>query len=85
MYFVFEAMAEDGSPLINVSRRSKGDEEEELRFFEKFIQPCLAEFLGTTLFVYIGTMSTQDELVLATAIAHGLTMALLIYGIGSIR
>ncbi|XP_033752227.1 aquaporin-8-like isoform X2 [Pecten maximus] len=54
--------------------------------FRTYVRPVLAEFIGTTLFVFIGVMSaTQPGASLATVgLAHGLTIALLIMGLGKI-
>lgn len=70
------------SPLINTVKDKKV---ERSSFYETYMQPCIAEFLGTTFFVFIGTMSQQNELLLGIAIAHGLSIALLIYSFGKIR
>lgn len=53
--------------------------------FDRLIQPCIAEFVGVLLFVFIGTMSVQDKLLMPISIAHGFTIAVLIIGMGHIR
>lgn len=54
--------------------------------YRTYVRPVLAEFIGTTLFVFIGVMSaTQPAANLASiGLAHGLTIALLIMGLGKI-
>ncbi|KAL3875609.1 hypothetical protein ACJMK2_033543 [Sinanodonta woodiana] len=52
--------------------------------YETTILPIIAEFVGVCLFVFIGCMASQDNLLTAVALAHGLTIALLIIGLGSI-
>jgi hypothetical protein len=49
------------------------------------IRPCLAEFLGVTLFVFLGTTSALSGNVVSSAMAHGLTIMLLIIAFGDIR
>ncbi|KAK3582695.1 hypothetical protein CHS0354_013045 [Potamilus streckersoni] len=50
--------------------------------YETTIRPIFAEFVGVCLFVFIGCMASQNELLTAVALAHGLTIALLIIGVG---
>ncbi|XP_077979430.1 aquaporin-8-like isoform X2 [Glandiceps talaboti] len=56
---------------------------------ERFIRPCFAEFFGTMLFVFLGSMSGVAEAsddatsVLVAALAHGFAIAMLIAGIGA--
>ena len=56
-----------------------------INLYERRIQPCLVEFFGTAMFVYAGTMTQQNELLLANAIGHGLTIAMLILAMGKVR
>ncbi|XP_041363391.1 aquaporin-8-like isoform X1 [Gigantopelta aegis] len=82
-------MDKEGEPLIN--RRV---EELTQQRFDGICQPCLAEFIGTCMFVFIGCMSVQDPLgpaskdnapnAGAVAVAHGFTIALLAVAFGGI-
>ena len=45
----------------------------------------MAEFVGTTLFIFIGTMSARTDNVVAPALANGLALAALIVTFGHIR
>ena len=54
-------------------------------FFNEYIRPCFAEFCGTTIFVFVGTMSSQSGNVLPIALAHGLAIFLLVTVYGHIR
>ena len=57
--------------------------------FERYLQPCLAELFGTTLFVFVGCASVMGNLgvagVLQPALAHGLALGVLIAVLGEIR
>ncbi|KAK7168235.1 hypothetical protein R3I94_002319 [Phoxinus phoxinus] len=54
----------------------------EQNLFERFFQPCVAELVGTTFFVFIGCVSViesvEDAGRLQPALAHGLAVAVLI-------
>ncbi|KAH9519952.1 Aquaporin-8 [Bulinus truncatus] len=54
--------------------------------FEEYIRPCFAEFLGLTLFVFIGCTSIYNTNgnIVGIALAHGLSIALLVIATGSI-
>ncbi|OWF40857.1 Aquaporin-8 [Mizuhopecten yessoensis] len=52
--------------------------------FRTYVRPVLAEFVGTTLFVFIGVLSVQSGNLASIGLAHGLTIALLIMGLGKI-
>ncbi|KAI8500099.1 Aquaporin-8 [Branchiostoma belcheri] len=66
-------------------------EEGPANLYETYVMPCLAEFVGLLIFVFIGTMVTGYSAsagslwLLGVALAHGLTIALLIIAIGHIR
>ncbi|XP_046576189.1 aquaporin-8-like [Haliotis rubra] len=82
-------MSKESDSLIN-----RGDEAP-LRPFQKILQPCMAEFLGVCLFVFVGCMTVQDPLGLnskgspaltsasAVAVGHGFMIALLVVAFGS--
>ncbi|ELK12083.1 Aquaporin-8 [Pteropus alecto] len=56
--------------------------------YERCVQPCLVELLGSTLFVFIGCLSViehrPDTGPLQPALAHGLTLGLIIATLGNI-
>lgn len=58
-------------------------------FFERYVQPCLAELLGTSLFVFAGCASVIGNAgtsgVIQPALAHGLTLAVMISMFGQVR
>ncbi|CAL1528817.1 unnamed protein product [Lymnaea stagnalis] len=52
---------------------------------ENYVRPCCAEFLGVALFVFIGCTSVYNtQNIVGVAIAHGLTIALLVTATGAI-
>ncbi|XP_067672685.1 aquaporin-8-like isoform X1 [Haliotis asinina] len=83
-------MSQESDSLIN-----RGDEAPSQKF-QKILQPCMAEFLGVCLFVFIGCMSVQDPLgvnskgnpaltsTTAVAVGHGFMIALLVVAFGNI-
>nr|BDI24355.1 aquaporin-3 [Peronia verruculata] len=74
-------MSSEEEALINRSTEaSSGDR------FDTFIRPCIAEFIGVMLFVFIGTSAAvvNGTNIVAIALAHGLTIALLVIATGAI-
>lgn len=57
--------------------------------YELYVQPCLAELLGTCLFVFVGCASVIGNVetggVIQPAMAHGLALGVLITVFGQIR
>ncbi|NWI66346.1 AQP8 protein, partial [Todus mexicanus] len=57
-------------------------------WYERYVQPCVAELLGTALFVFIGCLSVIEETPntgrLQPALVHGLAVALLVASVGEI-
>nr|XP_040132975.1 aquaporin-8 isoform X1 [Ictidomys tridecemlineatus] len=57
-------------------------------WFERFVQPCLVELLGSALFIFIGCLSViengPDTGRLQPALAHGLALGLIIAILGNI-
>ncbi|KAL3875604.1 hypothetical protein ACJMK2_033539 [Sinanodonta woodiana] len=62
---------------INVKDSSTG-------YYETIVRPILAEFVGVCLLVFVGSLSLQDNLQATVALTHGLTVTLLIIGLGGI-
>lgn len=58
-------------------------------WYERFLQPCLVELLGSALFIFIGCLSViengPDTGRLQPALAHGLALGLIIATLGNIR
>lgn len=56
------------------------------RTYEQYVQPCLAELFGTTLFVFVGCASgVANAAAVLPAVAHGLALGVLIMVLGQIR
>ena len=53
--------------------------------FDSVFRPIMAEFVGVCLFVFVGCMALHSGNVVGAALGHGLTIALLIIGLGEIR
>ncbi|XP_037669757.1 aquaporin-8 [Choloepus didactylus] len=57
-------------------------------WYEQFMQPCLVELLGSALFIFIGCLSViengMDTGLLQPALAHGLSLGLIIATLGNI-
>ncbi|XP_060028267.1 aquaporin-8 isoform X1 [Erinaceus europaeus] len=56
--------------------------------FERFVQPCLVELLGSALFIFIGCLSVIENQPgagpLQPALAHGLALGLAVATLGNI-
>lgn len=76
------AVAEMGQQQVDESRAGG-------LFFGRYMQPCLAELVGTSLFVFVGCASvvgnTGTPGTTQPALAHGLVLALVIVMFGPIR
>ncbi|NXJ84023.1 AQP8 protein, partial [Trogon melanurus] len=57
-------------------------------WYERYLQPCVAELLGSALFIFIGCLSVVEDAVitgrLQPALAHGLALGLIIAILGDI-
>lgn len=57
--------------------------------FLRYVQPCLAELLGSTLFIFTGCLSVVENVSgtgrLQPALAHGLALGIVIAVLGEIR
>uniref|UniRef100_A0A4W5K796 Aquaporin 8 n=1 Tax=Hucho hucho TaxID=62062 RepID=A0A4W5K796_9TELE len=60
----------------------------DISLFEQFVQPCLAELLGSSLFIFVGCLSvienTEGTGRLQPALAHGLALGIVIAVLGEI-
>ncbi|KAK2820829.1 hypothetical protein Q5P01_023788 [Channa striata] len=69
------------------AEKDRSSTNKKTRIYEHYVQPCLAELFGTTLFVFVGCASVIGNVgtgVLQPALAHGLTLAILIMVLGQI-
>ncbi|EHB05804.1 Aquaporin-8 [Heterocephalus glaber] len=59
-----------------------------MSWYDRFVQPCLVELLGSALFIFIGCLSViengPDTGLLQPALAHGLALGLIIATLGNI-
>ncbi|KFP31361.1 Aquaporin-8, partial [Colius striatus] len=57
-------------------------------WYERYVQPCVAELLGSTLFIFVGCLSVVEDVEgtgrLQPALAHGLVLGLIIAVLGNI-
>lgn len=82
--------AESKSELFTVATGdSLENQPKKLSFYEHYIQPCLAEVLGSTLFMFVGCVSVMGNVGISgsiqPALAHGLALAIAIAIFGEIR
>ncbi|KAK9965484.1 hypothetical protein ABG768_004573 [Culter alburnus] len=82
---------ESKSELFTVATGDGGDNHQNTpkkSFFEHYIQPCLAEILGSTLFMFVGCVSVMGNMGISgsiqPALAHGLALAIAIAIFGEI-
>ncbi|XP_051771425.1 aquaporin-8a.1 [Ctenopharyngodon idella] len=82
---------ESKSELFTVATGDGGDNHQNApkkSFFEHYIQPCLAEILGSTLFMFVGCVSVMGNVGISgsiqPALAHGLALAIVIAILGEI-
>ncbi|TDG98196.1 hypothetical protein EPR50_G00216290 [Perca flavescens] len=66
----------------------RSDTNKKTCIFAQYVQPCLAELFGTTMFVFVGCASVignvGDAGVIQPAVAHGLALGVLIMVLGQI-
>ncbi|XP_053413398.1 aquaporin-8 [Nycticebus coucang] len=59
-----------------------------MSWYERLVQPCLVELLGSALFIFIGCLSVIENVpdmgLLQPALAHGLALSLIISTLGNI-
>ncbi|KAG1929247.1 aquaporin-8a.1 [Pimephales promelas] len=83
--------AESKADLFTVATGDGGDNHQNTQkksFFERYIQPCMAEVLGSTLFMFVGCVSVMGNVGISgsiqPALAHGLALAIAIAIFGEI-
>lgn len=83
---------ESKSELFTVTTGDGGDGQQnqpkKLSSFERYIQPCLAEIVGSTLFMFVGCVSVMGNVGISgsiqPALAHGLALGIAIAIFGEI-
>lgn len=75
------ATSNEKQPLLE----RKATKENNGRVFTTYIRPCIAEFIGTTMFVFFGSMTQQNDLLLAMGVGSGLAYAALVSSFGRLR
>lgn len=86
-------MAEEKLELRDVDRALMHDDAKKPArtptMYERLIQPCLAEVIGTTFFVFIGCVSVIENVPAAgrvqPALVHGLAVAVMVACMDNIR
>ncbi|KAL6475126.1 hypothetical protein MHYP_G00161660 [Metynnis hypsauchen] len=70
------------------SAQSQKEQASSMGFFERYVQPCLAELLGSTLFIFVGCVSVISNVgvtgSIQPALAHGLALAITVAVFGEI-
>ncbi|NXW07613.1 AQP8 protein, partial [Fregetta grallaria] len=71
--------------MVDIDSRSKSSQP---HWYERHVQPCVAELLGSALFIFIGCLSVVEDAEgtgrLQPALAHGLALGLAIAVLGDI-
>lgn len=86
-------MSESKCELFTVASAETDHGEKEqaapMGFFEHYVQPFLAELIGSTLFIFVGCISVIGNVGITgsiqPALAHGLALAIVIAVFGEIR
>lgn len=82
-------LGDAGTSLMTSSEAKKSEARRPPGRFERVFQPCLAELVGTALFVFIGCVSVieNEESTgrLQPALVHGLAVAVLVSCMAEIR
>lgn len=82
------SQSETKPEVFSITTDAEMDERRERSIFESYVQPCLAELLGTTLFVFVGCSSVTGNSspgAVQPALAHGLALTVMIAVFGEIR
>lgn len=74
----------DTEYLINKNTTSGQFQSEPDGVFDRVVRPVLAEFVGVTLFVFVGCNALYSGELTSAALGHGLTIGLLVMGLGEI-
>ncbi|KAJ8363774.1 hypothetical protein SKAU_G00126050 [Synaphobranchus kaupii] len=78
----------DSSADISEPAEEKAGSHRPAKIFERYVQPCVAELLGSALFIFVGCSSVIENVEgtgrLQPALAHGLALAIVIAVLGEI-
>ncbi|NXT43889.1 AQP8 protein, partial [Pelecanoides urinatrix] len=70
---------------VDIDVKSKSSQP---HWYERYVQPCVAELLGSALFIFIGCLSVVEDAEgagrLQPALAHGLALGLTVAVLGDI-
>ena len=77
--------ATERAPLLEKNHGDQPTKTSSLSVFHGLVRPAIAEFIGTAMLVFIGTLSRQNELFLAVGISTGLGYAMLVFSFGQFR
>ncbi|KAI1233607.1 hypothetical protein IHE44_0004043 [Lamprotornis superbus] len=76
-------------PVLDVLDMEVKPKPSQLHWYELHIQPCVAELLGTALFIFMGCLAVLEDSGgtgrLQPALAHGLALGITIAVLGDIR
>ncbi|NXY48673.1 AQP8 protein, partial [Ceuthmochares aereus] len=71
--------------MLDIDVKSKPSQP---HWFERYVQPCVAELLGTALFVFTGCISVVDDTPntgkMQPALVHGLAAGVIVAALGDI-
>lgn len=76
------AIMSDTEYLIN---RNDSTTSESRGLYDRIWRPIFAEMVGVTLFVFVGCCALISTNITSAALGHGLTIAILIMGLGELR
>ncbi|KAM4664568.1 aquaporin-8-like [Discoglossus pictus] len=86
--YISETELQNVGSISREALTSRNEEKEELTILERYVQPCLAELLGSILFFTMGCLSVimnpPGAGPLLPALAHGLTLVSLISVLGNV-
>ena len=78
-------MDREDSPLVQQSKPKRPT----INWWTMLLKPCLAEYVGTTLFVYAGILSAfqahEPGAVVNVALGHGLALFVMVAATAAVR
>ena len=78
-------LSTEATPLIEKDKGDLAKKTKQMAVFDHMIRPAIAEFIGTAMLVFIGTLAQQNDMFLAVGIATGLGYAMLVFSFGQFR
>lgn len=85
---VFTISGSEMTQMSDEAENSRTRGSRSCKIYEQYVQPCLAELLGTTLFIFVGcacVIGNTGTGAIQPAVAHGLALGVLIMLFGQIR